>query len=150
MLILIMKMLLYIFLVFLSGILPAQKNTDVKFAVYNNAVGTTSMFDLYKSSIEKVNVFKTKASLPSHLKKFDYLVDNGLIEIKFKKNAGFPDSLSLEILNEQNNLPKNRTVFIEGYPFNDTTTLVYNDMISNITFIDSNGQKYIHISTIRN
>ncbi len=145
-----MKKLLYIFLVFFSGMILAQKNTHVKLAVYNNAIGTASMFDLYKDSIEKVNVFKTKASLPSHLKKFDYLADNGLIEIRFKKNAGFPDSLSLEMLNEQNNLPKDRTVFIEGYPFNDTTTLVYNDMISNIELIDSNGQKNIHISTIRN
>ncbi|MGR3857249.1 hypothetical protein [Chryseobacterium indologenes] len=145
-----MKKLLYIFLVFVSGVLLAQKSTDVKFAVYNNAIGTASMFDLYKDSIEKVNIFKTKANLPSHLKKFDYLADNGLIEIKFKKNAGFPDRLSLEMLNEQNNLPKDRTVFIEGYPFNDTTTLVYNDMISNIELLDSNGQKNIHISTIRN
>lgn len=145
-----MKKLLYIFLVFFSGLLLAQKNTHVKFAVYNNAIGTASMFDLYKDSIEKVNIFKTKASLPSHLKKFDYLADNGLIEIKFKKNAGFPDRLSLEMLNEQNNLPKDRPVFIEGYPFNDTTTLIYNDMIRNIEVIDSNGQKNIHISTIRN
>lgn len=145
-----MKKLLYIFLVFFSGMLIAQKNTYVKFAVYNNAIGTATMFDLYKDSIEKINIFKTKASLPSHLKKFDYLADNGLIEIKFKKNAGFPDRLSLEMLNEQNNLPKDRTVFIEGYAFSDATTLVYNDMISNIELIDSNGQKYIHISTIRN
>lgn len=145
-----MKKLLYIFLVFVSGVLPAQKNTNIKFAVYNNTVGTASMFDLYKNSIEKVNIFKTKASLPSHLKKFDYLAENGLIEITFKKNAGFPDRLSLEMLNEQNNLPKDRTVFIEGYPFNDTATLVYNDMISNIELKDSNGQQNIHISTIRN
>lgn len=145
-----MKKLLYIFLVFFSGMLIAQKNTYVKFAVYNNTIGTASMFDLYKDSIEKVNVFKTKASLPPHLKKLDYLADNGLIEIKFKKNAGYPDSLSLEMLNEQNNLPKDRPVFIEGYQFNDTTTLVYNEMIDNIDLIDSNGQKNIHISTIRN
>ncbi|MEN5307363.1 hypothetical protein ABE425_07585 [Chryseobacterium cucumeris] len=145
-----MKKLLYIFLVFFSGMFIAQKNTHVKFAVYNNTIGTASMFDLYKNSIEKVNAFKTKASLPPHLKKFDYLADNGLIEIKFKKNAGYPDSLSLEMLNEQNNLPKDRPVFIEGYLFNDTTTLVYNEMIDNIELIDSNGQKNIHISTIRN
>ena len=145
-----MKKLLYIFIVFFSGVLSAQKNNNVKFAVYNNAIGTDAMFDLYRSSIEKATVFKTKASLPSHLKKFDYLADNGLMEIRFKKNAGYPDSLSLETLNEQNNLPKDRPVFIEGYEFNDTTTLVYNEMIGNIELIDSNGQKNIHISTIRN
>ncbi|WP_126651230.1 hypothetical protein [Chryseobacterium aureum] len=145
-----MKKLFYIFLVLFSGVLFAQKNSNVKFAVYNNAVGTADMFDLYKDSIEKATVFKTKASLPSHLKKFDYLADNGLMEIKFKKNAGYPDSLSLEMLNEQNNLPKERPVFIEGYQFNDTATLVYNEMISNIELKDSNGQKNIHISTIRN
>lgn len=145
-----MKKLLYIFFVCFSGVLFAQKNSNVKFAVYNNAVGTAAMFDLYKKSIEKAAVFKTKASLPSHLKKFDYLADNGLIEITFKKNAGYPDSLSLEMLNVQNNLPKGTPVFIEEYQFSDTTTLVYNEMISNIEVIDTNGQKNIHISTIRN
>jgi hypothetical protein len=79
-----MKKLLYIFLIITSGLLWGQKNSNVQFAVYNDAIGTASMFDLYKSSIEKVNVYKTKASLPSHLKKFDYLADNGLIEIRFK------------------------------------------------------------------
>ncbi|RXM38424.1 hypothetical protein BOQ62_17860 [Chryseobacterium sp. CH21] len=128
----------------------AQKNSITKFAVYNNTVGTSSMFDLYKNSIEKANVYKTKTSLPAHLKKFDYLAENGLIEIKLKKNAGYPDSLSLETLNEQNNLPKDRPVFIEGYQFNDTTTLVYNEMIGSIEVIDTHGQKNIHISTIRN
>lgn len=145
-----MKKLLYIFLIISSGLLWAQKNSSVQFAVYNDAIGTASMFDLYKSGIEKVNVYKTKASLPSHLKKFDYLADNGLIEIKFKKNEGYPDSLSLEMLNEQSNLPKDRPVFIEGYQFNDTTTRVYNEMIDNIELVDFNGQKCIHISTIRN
>ncbi|PRB00659.1 hypothetical protein CQ046_17675 [Chryseobacterium sp. MYb7] len=53
----------------------------------------------------------------------------------------YPDSLSLETLNEQNSLPKDRPVFIEGYQFNDTATLVYNEMISNIEVIDTNGQK---------
>ena len=145
-----MKKLLYIFLVFFSGVLFAQKNTHITFAVYNNTIGTATMFDLYKDSIEKITVFKPQTSLPTHLKKFDYLVDNGLIEIRFKKNAGYPDSLSLETLNEQNSLPKDRPVFIEGYQFNDTATLVYNEMISNIEVIDTNGQKNIHISTIRN
>ncbi len=144
-----MKKLFYIFFVFISGVLFAQKNTSVKFAVYNNAIGTADMFDLYKNSIANTAVFK-KSGLPSHLKKFDYLADNGLIEIRFKKNAGYPDSLSLEMLNDQNNLPKDRPVFIEGYQFNDTTTLVYNEMISNIEVIDHNGEKNIHISTIRN
>ncbi|MFP8892241.1 hypothetical protein [Chryseobacterium sp. EZn1] len=145
-----MKKLLYIFLVFFSGMFIAQKSTHVKFAVYNNTVGTASMFDLYKSSIEKLNVFKTKASLPSHLKKFDYLADNGLIEITFKKNEGYPDSLSLEMLNEQSDLPKDRPVFIEGYQFNDTTIRVYSEMITNIELKDCNGLQCIYISTIRN
>ncbi|WP_278353331.1 hypothetical protein [Chryseobacterium gleum] len=145
-----MKKLLYTFLIFFSGVLLAQKNNTVKFAIYNNVIGTVSMFNLYKSSIEKTNVFKTKASLPSHLKKFDYLADNGLVEIIFKKNAGYPDSLSLEMLNEQNNLPKERPVYIDGYQFNDTSTLIYNDMITTIEFKEVNGQQCIHISTLAN
>lgn len=145
-----MKKLLYILFITTSLLLPAQKNSNIQFAVYNDAIGTASMFKLYKNSIEKLNIFKTKASLPSHLKKFDYLADNGLIEVILKKNEGYPDSLSLEMLNEQSNLPKNRPVFIEGYQFNDTTTRVYSDMISNIDLKDSNGKQFIHITTIKN
>lgn len=145
-----MKKLLYTLLIFFSGVLLAQKNNTVKFAIYNNVIGTVSMFNLYKSSIEKINVFKTRANLPSHLKKFDYLADNGLVEIIFKKNAGYPDSLSLEMLNEQNNLPKERPVYIDGYQFNDTSTLIYNDMITTIEFKEVNGQQCIHISTLAN
>ncbi|MGV2448874.1 UNVERIFIED_CONTAM: hypothetical protein POZ17_05785 [Ralstonia mannitolilytica] len=145
-----MKKLLYIFFITNSLLLLGQKNSNIQFAVYNDAIGTSSMFNLYKSSIEKVNVFKTKASLPSHLKKFDYLADNGLIEITFKKNEGYPDSLPLEIINEQSNLPKDRPVFIEGYQFNDTNTRVYSEMITNIEIKDCNGLQCIHISTIRN
>ncbi|WP_330746697.1 hypothetical protein [Chryseobacterium sp. CP-77] len=145
-----MKKLLYILFIINSLLLLGQKNSNIQFAVYNDAVGTSSMFNLYKSSIEKLNVFKTKASLPSHLKKFDYLADNGLIEITFKKNEGYPDSLSLEMLNEQSDLPKDRPVFIEGYQFNDTSTRIYSEMITNIELKDCNGLQCIHISTIRN
>jgi hypothetical protein len=73
-----------------------------------------------------------------------------LVEIIFKKNAGYPDSLSLEMLNEQNNLPKERPVYIDGYQFNDTSTLIYNDMITTIEFKEVNGQQCIHISTLAN
>ncbi|PWW17683.1 MULTISPECIES: hypothetical protein [unclassified Chryseobacterium] len=145
-----MKKLLYIFFITNSLLLLGQKNSNIQFAVYNDAIGTSSMFNLYKSSIEKLNFFKTKASLPSHLKKFDYLADNGLIEITFKKNEGYPDSLPLEMLNEQSNLPKDRPVFIEGYQFNDTTIRVYSEMITNIELKDCNGLQCIYISTIRN
>lgn len=142
-----MKKSLYAFLVFISGILSAQKNPNVQFAVSNNAVGTVTMFDHYKNNIEKVNVFKTKTSLPQHLKKFDYLADNGLTEIKFKKNAGTPDMMSLEMLNEQFNLPKNTVVFIDGYQFDHPETNIYSEIIINGKVIENDGKKSLHIST---
>ncbi|MDQ1856045.1 MULTISPECIES: hypothetical protein [unclassified Chryseobacterium] len=145
-----MKKLLSLLFITTSLLIWGQKSNTIQFAVYNDAIGTASMFNLYKSSIEKLNVFKTKASLPSRLKKFDYLADNGLIEITFKKNEGYPDSLSLEMINEQSNLPKDRPVFIEGYQFNDTTTRIYSEMITNIELKDCSGLQCIHISTIRN
>lgn len=144
-----MKKIVYTFLIFTSGMLFAQKDNNVKFAVYNDAIGTAKMFNHYKEYIEKTNVFKSKASLPANLKKFGYLAENGLIEIKLKKSFGYPDSLSLEMLNEQHNLPKNSPVFIESYKIDDTTTRIYSEMIDNIEVIDFNGQKCIRISTAK-
>ena len=144
-----MKKLLYIFMIFVSGMLLAQKSNTVKFAVYNDAIGTVKMFDNHKSTIEKVNVYKTKANLPSHLKKFEYLADNGLVEVKLKKNAGNPDSISLELLNSQGNVPKDSPVFIEGYKIEGPDTRIYSEMIENVEVIDFNGQKCLSISTIQ-
>nr|WP_315033087.1 hypothetical protein [uncultured Chryseobacterium sp.] len=145
-----MKKILYTFLILTSGMLFAQKDSNVKFAVYNNVLGTIKMFDDYhKANIEKVNVYKTKANLPAGLKKFAYLADNGLVEVTLKKNAGYPDSMSLELLNEQHKLPKDSPVYIEGYKIEDPTTRIYSEMIENIEIIDSNGQKSINISTTK-
>lgn len=142
-----MKKLLYTFLIFASGMVMAQKSNTVKFAVYNDVIGTAKMFDNYKSSIEKINIFKTKATLPSNLKKFEYLADNGLVEVKLKKNGAYPDSISLELLNSQNNVPKNSPVFIDGYKIEGPDTRIYSEMIENTDIIDYNGQKCLSIST---
>ncbi|MFZ4928987.1 hypothetical protein [Chryseobacterium sp. Mn2064] len=144
-----MKKLLYAFLVFASGMLFAQKSNTVKFAVYKDVIGTVKMFDNHKSDIEKLNVYKTKAALPSNLKKFEYLADNGLTEVKLKKNAGNPDSISLELLNSQGNVPKNSPIFVEGYKIEGPKTRIYSEMIDNIEVIDFNGQKCLSISTIQ-
>ncbi|MFC3157352.1 hypothetical protein SAMN05443633_108130 [Chryseobacterium arachidis] len=145
-----MKKALYIFLIFISGMLSAQKNQPTKLVVCNDAVGTVKLFDEYKNQTEKVNVFKTKASLPSNLKKFGFLADNGLTEIKLKKNASRPDMMSLEMLNEQYGLPKNTTVFIDGYQFDHPEINIYSEIIINGKIVDSDGRKSLHISTVDN
>lgn len=142
-----MKKALYIVLIFVSGWLAAQKNSNAKFAVSNDAVGTVKLFDQYKDQIEKVNVFKTKASLPSNLKKFDFIADNGLTEVKLKKNAGYPDYISLEMLNGQYNLPANTVVFIDGYKFDNPETKIYAEIITDGKVVESEGQKTLHLST---
>jgi len=81
-----MKKILYSLLICASATAFAQKNPNVRFAVSNNAVGTVSMFDANKKYVQSVNVFKTKANIPQNLKKYDFLADNGLTEVKFKKD----------------------------------------------------------------
>ncbi|SHL07267.1 hypothetical protein [Chryseobacterium polytrichastri] len=142
-----MKKIMYFVLLIASATLFGQKNSNMKFAIYNDVVGNVKMFDHYKNQIESVHVFKTKANLPKNLKKFDFLADKGLIEIKLKKNAGTPDLVSLEVLNEQYQIPKDTSVFIEGYEFSDTSTKVFNEMITKIDVKDENGKKALYIST---
>ncbi|PIF44798.1 hypothetical protein CLU96_1792 [Chryseobacterium sp. 52] len=142
-----MTKILYSFLIFSSAILFAQKSNNVKFTICNNVVGTAEMFESHKKEIESFIVFKATSQLPQHLKKFNYLAENGLSEVKLKKNAGTPDIISLAALNEQNTVPKDKEVIIDGYKFNDTTTEIYSEIIHSISVKEDNGEKYLSIST---
>lgn len=144
-----MKKILYSLLVFASATIFAQKNPNVKFAICNDAVGTVAMFDAKKEFVQSVNVFKAKANLPQNLKKFDYLADNGLAEVKFKKNFGTLDFMSLANFNVQNGLPKDAPVFIEGYEFKNTDTNIFADMIADLKVETVDGKKALVITTVK-
>ncbi|MXS70224.1 hypothetical protein GSF70_03260 [Flavobacteriaceae bacterium W22] len=144
-----MKKILYSILICASATVFAQKNSNVKFAISNNAVGTVAMFDAHKEFVQSVNVFKTKANIPQNLKKFDYLADNGLAEVKFKKDVGTLDIMSLAMYNSQHGLPKETPVIIEGYEFKDTETMIYADMIASTKVDVVNGTKTLVITTVR-
>ena len=146
----IMKKILYTFLIFSSAILFGQKNSKVKFAICNGAVGTTEMFEPYKKDIESTTFFKATTKLPQHLQKFSYLAEDGLTEIKFKKNVGTPDIMSLAALNEQSNVLKNTKVMIDGYVFDNPTTNIYSILVKRIEVKEDNGEKYLSIFTSDN
>jgi len=145
-----MKKILYTFLIFSSAILLGQKNSNVKFAICNGAVGTTEMFEPYKKDIESNTFFKATAKLPQHLQKFNYLAESGLTEIKFKKNTGTPDIMSLAALNEQSNIPKDARVMIDGYMFDNPNTNIYSVLVKRIEVKEDNGEKYLSIFTSDN
>lgn len=144
-----MKKILYSLFIFASALLFAQKNPNVKFAVSGDAVGTVAMFDAKKEFIQSVNVFKTSANLPQNLKKFGYLSENGLAEVKFKKNFGPLDTMKISQLNEQYGLPKDNTVFIEGYEFSPEAK-IYSDMLVKQEVKDYNGKKTLFVTTTQN
>lgn len=144
-----MKKILYTLLIFASATLFAQKNPKVKFAIGNDAVGTVDMFDARKQYVQSMNVFKTKASLPQNLKKFDYLADNGLAEVKLKTNLGNLDIISLGQFNTQNGLPKESPVMIEGYEFTDPNTNIFADIMSDYKVEVVDGKKVLVITTIK-
>ncbi|MCY0970247.1 hypothetical protein [Chryseobacterium wangxinyae] len=144
-----MKKLLYSLLIFASATLFAQKNPNVKFAICNDAVGTVAMFDLKKDFVQSVNVFKTKSNLPQNLKKFDFLADNGLAEVKFKKDVGTLDFMTLGSYNAQSGLPQDASVFIEGYEFKNPDTKIFADMIADAKVETVEGKKALVITTVK-
>jgi hypothetical protein len=141
-----MKKLLYSFLLLSSATLFAQKNTATKFAVANDIVGTVDMFNAYKSRIQSTQTYKA-ANLPQNLKKFGYIAENGLVEYKLKSGQGVLDRLPLSELNAQYGLAKNTPVFIDGYEFTNTNTLVFGDILGNMEVIDNKGSKAVSIIT---
>lgn len=142
-----MKKILYSLFIFASATLFAQKNPNVKFAICNDAVGTVAMFNAHKDVVQSINIFKPKANLPQNLKKFEYLAENGLAEAKFKKDFGTLDVISLANFNTQYGLPKETPVFIEGYEFKDTNTMIFADMIAEGKVDMVDGKKVLVITT---
>jgi hypothetical protein len=142
-----MKKFLYSFLIFSSVCLFGQKNPATKFAVANDIVGTVDMFNTKKDFVQSMNVYKTLANLPQNLKKYSYIAENGLIEVKIKKGYESLDRLTLADLNTQNNLPKETPVLIEGYEFTNTDTRVFGDILAKVEVKDYNGKKSLFITT---
>lgn len=140
-----MKKILYSFLILSSVALSAQKNPSVKFAVANDIVGTTDMFSARKSIVQSSNVYKNAAGLPQSLKKYGFLAEKGLTEVKFKNGLGGLDRIPLAQLNEQYGLPENTAVVIEGYEFPDTSVKIYGDIIGSTEVKDYNGKKTLFL-----
>ncbi|WP_435523586.1 hypothetical protein [Chryseobacterium indoltheticum] len=143
-----MKKVLYSLFIFASATLFAQKNTKVKFAVLEDMVGTTTLFENQKQYIKSTQAYKS-ANLPQKLKKFSFIADQGLTEVKLKNDAGILDNISLAQLNEQNNLPKNTPVIIEGYEFKDTAMRIFAEIAQEVDVKDYNGVKSLFITTTR-
>lgn len=143
-----MKKLLYSLLIIASATLSAQKNPNTRFAVSEDAVGTIDFFTSRKEFVQSTNAYKA-ANLPQNLKKFSYLAENGLSEVKMKKSVGPLDRISLSIINEQFKVPKDSPVFIDGYEFSDTSTQIYPEILAKADVKEHNGKKALFISTQR-
>lgn len=141
-----MKKILYSLFIFASATLFAQKNTKIKFAVAGDMVGTTTLFENQKAYVQGTQAYKA-ANLPQKLKKFSFIADQGLTEVKLKNNVGPLDNASLAQYNEQHNLPKETPVIIEGYEFKDTAMRIYAEIAQQVEVKDYNGVKSVFITT---
>ncbi|KIC64155.1 hypothetical protein [Chryseobacterium taiwanense] len=141
-----MKKILYSLLVFASVTLYAQKNPNVKFAICNDAVGTVNLFNARKAMVQSTTPYKA-AALPTGLKKYSYLAQNGLTEVKYKKDVGTLDWITLANINTQYQLPENNPVIIEGYEFNDSSTKIYAEIIAQAQVKEHDGKKVLFITT---
>lgn len=142
-----MKKLLYSFLLLSSATLFAQKNPATKFAVANDIVGTVDMFTMHKDAVKGSQVYKTAASLPQNLKKYSSIAENGLVEYKFKTGQDNIDRLPLSDLNIQYMIPAENPVYIDGYEFTNTKTLVFGDILTKMEAKDKDGKKTLFITT---
>lgn len=146
-----MKKLLYSFLILSSATLFAQqKNPAVKFAVADNAIGTVELFNTRKNVLQVSKVYNTPASLPQSLKKYSSVFTKGLTEYKFKNGENIFDRMPLSDINVQYNIPANNPVFIEGYEFTDTSTVIYPEIKKRTETKDYNGKKTLFIYTTEN
>ncbi|MBO9693507.1 hypothetical protein [Chryseobacterium sp.] len=143
-----MKKILYSFLILSSATLFAQqKNPAVKFAVADNVIGTVELFNTRKNLLQVSKVYNTPSSLPQGLKKYSSVFTKGVTEYKFKNGENVFDRMALSEINIQYNIPADNPVFIEGYEFTDTSTLIYPQIKKKTEVKDYNGKKTLFIYT---
>lgn len=142
-----MKKLLYSFLLLSSATLFAQNSSSAKFVVANDVIGTVKMFNTRKEVVQSSVSYKNAASLPQNLKKYSFIAQNGLAEVKFKKGYEGLDRVTLSQMNRQYNLAPETPVFIEGTEFPDTSVEVYADIVQGQFDVkDHNGKKTLFIT----
>lgn len=144
-----MKKILYSLLLFASVSVFAQKNPSTRFAIADGNVGTVTMFDANKQYVQSVNVYKNSAALPQDLKKYSFLAENGLAAVKFKKDYGTLDFISLAELNRQHGLSVDSPVLIDGYEFPDTKVNIFAVLVENSEVKDYNGRKTLVITSVK-
>ncbi|PXW14813.1 MULTISPECIES: hypothetical protein [Chryseobacterium] len=143
-----MKKLLYSFLLLSSAALFAQqKNPAVKFAVADNAIGTVELFNTKKNALQVLKVYNTPSGFPQSLKKYSSVFTKGVTEYKFKNGENILDRMPLSSINVQYNIPADNPVFIEGYEFTDTNTMIYPEIKKRTETKDYNGKKTLFIYT---
>lgn len=136
-----MKKLLYSFLILSSATVWSQQ----KLAFADNAIGTVNIFNA-KKSVLQVSKTYTAANLPASLKKYSSIFTKGITEYKFKNGENVLDRMSLAEINTQYGLPKDAPVFIGEYEFNDTSILIYPEIIDKGEVKDHNGKKTLFVT----
>ncbi|KFF74982.1 hypothetical protein HX13_13635 [Chryseobacterium sp. P1-3] len=102
-----------------------------------------------KTIVQSSKVYSSAANLPQTLKKYSFISTQGFTEYKIKNGYEGLDRISLADLNAQYDIPADTPVFIEGYEFTDTNTLVYGDILGKMEAKNYNGKKTLFISTSR-
>ncbi len=143
-----MKKLIFSFAIFASAFMYSQKNTNVRFAIIDDIIGTESLIAEAKNNVKSTKKFNKGAALPASMQKYSFLADNGLTQVALKPELGTPfDLYPIKSINEQNNLPIDNPVILEGYEIPSGMT-IYSNIIETFEIKDYNGKKTVFI-TIR-
>jgi hypothetical protein len=143
-----MKKFLYTALIFASVTVFGQKAGQSQFVLIDGIISSEKMIknDVPKSEIQTMNVYKTKAALPENLKNWANVSDNGLTELKLKKNATVYDRISLGELNEQVKLAKDNPVFVAGRKIENTDLKIFGNVLDNMEVKTIDGMQVLSIT----
>ncbi|TXF79166.1 hypothetical protein [Chryseobacterium sp.] len=143
-----MKRFLYTALLFASVTVFGQKTGQSPFVLIDGIISSEKMIksDVPKGEIQTMNVYKTKSAIPENLKSWASVSDNGLTELKLKKNASVYDRISLGEVNEQFKLPKNNPVYVDGRKIENTDLKIYGNVLDNMEVKTIDGMQVLSIT----
>lgn len=143
-----MKKLILSLALIASTFVFAQKSKTVRFAIFNDVIGTTKVIERSKEAIKSMKSYKAGETLPVDLKKYAFLADNGLTKVELQPGRIVGDLYPLQTFNKQYNLDPNTPVVIDGYTF-DAGFTIYSDIVSKAEVLEKDGRKYLSVETFK-
>ena len=114
--------------------------------IVDGIVSTLKSPSFTPEKIKSITVLKDKTNLPKRLVFLEGKMINGIIEIELKPEYKI-EAIALKQYNVDLKLPLDTSVFIDGVELQETSILIDQKMIREVSWVEVDGQEHVALFT---